>query len=90
MSIHPPEYFHYIQEATRQRWQQLEQDPELAAPWWQLFKQLRSDSRYVISELLQNADDAGATWAKVTIEHDVFRFEHPSLSYSSVQSVRLS
>jgi hypothetical protein len=40
-----------------------------------LFKQVQSP-RHVLSELLQNADDANATEAKVRIEHDTFVFEH--------------
>lgn len=57
------------------RWDQLEQDPELAGPWHQLFKQVQSP-RHILSELLQNADDAGATEATVRIQDDVFIFEH--------------
>ena len=38
----PPDYFHPIQERAPKRWDQLEADPELAGPWHQLFKQVRS------------------------------------------------
>ncbi len=72
----PPAFLKKVAQNARESWDLFEQKPELAAPWWQLFKQLRSDSRHVISELLQNADDAGATWAKVRLEGDIFRFEH--------------
>ena len=68
-------FFQSIRENSLNRWNQLEDDPELAAPWWQLFKQVQSP-RHVLSELLQNADDAGASWAKATIENDIFSFEH--------------
>ena len=54
-----PAYFEEIRRRSRSRWDQLEFDPELAAPWHQLFKQVQSP-RHVLSELLQNADDAGA------------------------------
>ena len=70
-----PEYFEKIRSASERRWQQLEADPELAGPWHQLFKQVQSP-RHIISELLQNADDANATEAIVNIENGVFTFEH--------------
>ncbi len=71
----PPEYFERIRESASKRWDQLEQDPELAGPWHQLFKQVQSP-RHILSELLQNADDAGATYASVQIENGVFIFRH--------------
>lgn len=71
----PPDYFRSIQERATKRWDQLEADPELAGPWHQLFKQVQSP-RHILSELLQNADDAGASEARVSIEDDRFGFEH--------------
>lgn len=71
----PPDYFRSIQERATKRWDQLEADPELAGPWHQLFKQVQSP-RHILSELLQNADDAGASEARVSIEDDHFVFEH--------------
>jgi hypothetical protein len=71
----PPGYFRPIQERAIRRWDQLEADPELAGPWHQLFKQVQSP-RHILSELLQNADDAGASEARVSIENDRFVFEH--------------
>lgn len=71
----PPDYFGTIQERATKRWDQLEADPELAGPWHQLFKQVQSP-RHILSELLQNADDAGASEARVLIEEDRFVFEH--------------
>lgn len=71
----PPDYFRSIQERATKRWDQLEADPELAGPWHQLFKQVQSP-RHILSELLQNADDAGASEARVSIEGDRFVFEH--------------
>jgi len=70
-----PDYFHQIRERASKRWDQLEADPELAGPWHQLFKQVQSP-RHILSELLQNADDAGASDARVSIENDRFVFEH--------------
>lgn len=73
--VAPPDYFQAIQERAAKRWDQLEADPELAGPWHQLFKQVQSP-RHILSELLQNADDAGASEARVLIENDRFVFEH--------------
>lgn len=70
-----PQYFEPIREAAARRWDQLERDPDLAGPWHQLFKQVQSP-RHVLSELLQNADDAGATEASVRIEDAQFLFTH--------------
>jgi hypothetical protein len=71
----PPAYFEQVRAKAARRWDQLEADPELAGPWHQLFEQIQVP-RYVLSELLQNADDAGATEAAVRIEGDTFIFEH--------------
>lgn len=70
-----PDYFESIRERAAQRWVQLEQDPDLAGPWHQLFKQVQSP-RHVVSELLQNADDAGATEAAVDLQNGDFLFTH--------------
>jgi hypothetical protein len=76
-----PAYFETIRQKAARRWDQLEQDPELAGPWHQLFKQVQSP-RHILSELLQNADDAGATEASVSIQGDVFIFEHNGEDFS--------
>ncbi len=73
--ITPPFYFETVKTDAARRWNQLENDPDLAAPWYQLFKQVQSP-RHVISELLQNADDAGATEAEVQITDGTFVFSH--------------
>ena len=70
-----PIFFEPIRRKAAARWDQLEQDLDLAGPWHQLFKQVQSP-RHIVSELLQNADDAGATEASVRIENQVFIFEH--------------
>lgn len=70
-----PAYFETIRQRARQRWDQLDRDPELAGPWHQLFKQVQSP-RHILSELLQNADDAGATEASVRVDDQMFIFEH--------------
>lgn len=71
----PPVFFTEIKASAHRRWEQLEADPELAGPWRQLFSQVQSP-RHVLSELLQNADDAGARSASARIEDGVFIFEH--------------
>lgn len=81
MSI-SPEYFEQIRENASKRWDQLEQDPDLAGPWHQLFKQVQSP-RHALSELLQNADDAGATSTSVQIKNGVFIFRHNGEDFTS-------
>lgn len=76
-----PPYFEQIRERAAKRWDQLEADPELAGPWHQLFKQVQSP-RHILSELLQNADDAGATEAAVRIEEHTFVFTHNGEDFS--------
>lgn len=71
----PPAYFEGIRKQASDRWVQLEKDPDLAGPWHQLFKQVQSP-RHVLSELLQNADDAGASRARVVVSGSEFLFEH--------------
>ena len=76
-----PAFYEAVRQKAARRWDQLEQDPELAGPWYQLFKQVQSP-RHVLSELLQNADDAGATEASVRIENQTFIFEHNGEDFS--------
>lgn len=76
-----PAYFERVREKAAARWDQLERDPELAAPWHQLFKQVQSP-RHILSELLQNADDAGASEARVFFVGDDFIFEHNGVDFS--------
>ena len=80
----PPEYFQEIQKKARDRWDQLEGDPELAGPWGQLFRQVQSP-RHVVSELLQNADDAGAREAGVSIRDGEFVFWHDGEDFTREQ-----
>lgn len=74
MTRQPP-YFERIRRTASDVWQELERRPDIAGPWHQLFKQVQSH-RHVVSELLQNADDARATEASVRIENGVFLFSH--------------
>lgn len=88
MNIYPPSFFKPIQEKSWKRWEQLEADPELAGPWRQLFLQIQSP-RHVLSELLQNADDAEATEAKAYIQDNVFVFEHNGKDFNEDQFASL-
>ena len=83
-----PNYFDEISLNARRRWHQLEADPELAGPWRQLFSQVQSP-RHVLSELLQNADDAGAQRVKVRIEKGYFLFEHDGQDFTSEEFASL-
>lgn len=76
-----PAYFEPIRQRASERWKQLEQDPELAGPWHQLFKQVQSP-RHILSELLQNADDANATETAVSVENGPFVFKHNGEDFS--------
>jgi len=86
--MQPPSYFNNIQRRASERWDQLENDPDLAGPWHQLFRQVQSP-RHVVSELLQNADDAGAKSASVRIEEDTFIFEHDGDDFDHEQFASL-
>jgi hypothetical protein len=86
--MQPPSYFNNIHTRAAARWDQLERDPELAGPWHQLFRQVQSP-RHVVSELLQNADDAGASAASVRIESNTFVFEHNGVDFSREQFASL-
>lgn len=76
-----PSYFDEIQSKAAKRWEQLDSDKGLAAPWHQLFRQVQSP-RHVISELLQNADDAGAKNVDVEFDESKFIFLHDGKDFS--------
>jgi len=79
--IKKPDYFDDVQKKAAGRWEQLEKDRDLGAPWWQLFKQVQSP-RHVLSELLQNADDAEATQVSVEVKDGYFSFTHNGMDFS--------
>lgn len=79
----PPPYFAKIRQDAERLWQKLD-DPVPAAPWHQLFRQVQSPD-HVLSELLQNADDAGAKKASARIEDDYFIFEHDGADFTAEQ-----
>jgi hypothetical protein len=78
----PPAFFNETQREARELWEQLEANPKLAGPWWQLFKQVKS-IRHVISELLQNAEDAGATAVSMSLQNENFVFTHNGEAFNS-------
>jgi hypothetical protein len=78
----PPSYYQAVYERARKRWEQLEHDPELAGPWNQLLHQVLSP-RHVLSELLQNANDAGASRVQVALRDDQFVFEHDGKDFDA-------
>lgn len=81
-AISPPAYLEAIRSKAAERWNQLEADPELAGPWHTLFQQVQYP-RHVLSELMQNADDAGATQVAVRIDNGVFTFEHNGADFQA-------
>src|SRR5689334_9755892 len=76
-----PSFFDTVAAKAKAHWEILEAHPEIAAPWHQLFKQVQSP-RHILSELLQNAEDADATWASCTIIDGAFIFEHNGKDFS--------
>ena len=83
-----PEYFERVRTKASKRWDQLERDPDLAGPWRQLFIQVQSP-RHIVSELLQNADDARATEATVEIDNGDFIFSHNGEDFDEEQFASL-
>ncbi|MEI8290676.1 MAG: ATP-binding protein [Verrucomicrobiota bacterium] len=81
--MNPPDYFNRVAATTGGLWEQLK-DPVLAGPWKQLFAQVQSP-RHVLSELLQNADDAGAKSASVRVVNNEFVFEHDGEDFNEEQ-----
>lgn len=78
----PPSWFADVRSEAEKRWTRLEQDRDLAAPWWQLFRQVQNP-RHVLSELLQNADDARARRAWVDIVDGTFVFRHDGRDFTA-------
>jgi len=79
----PPDYFNRVAASAGELWEKL-RDPVLAGPWKQLFAQVQSP-RHVLSELLQNADDAGAKSASVRVANNEFVFEHDGEDFDEEQ-----
>jgi hypothetical protein len=81
--MNPPGYFNRVAAGAEDLWGKL-RDPVLAGPWKQLFAQVQSP-RHVLSELLQNADDAGAKSASVRVVNNEFIFEHDGKDFNEDQ-----
>lgn len=72
--IRPPDYFERVRASAAKTWEKLS-DPDVIGITQSLFQQIQIP-RHVVSELLQNADDAGATEARISIQDDTFVFAH--------------
>ena len=84
----PPDYFERVRTDAADLWDQLERNRVLAGPWHQLFRQVQS-ARHVLSELLQNADDARATEASVRIVEGEFIFGHNGEDFTAEHFISL-
>jgi len=77
-----PDSFAMVLEESQNRWNKLQDDLGLRGSWDRLFQQVQRPE-HVISELLQNADDAQATWVKLSLTEQVFIFEHNGIDFDA-------
>lgn len=84
----PPAYYARVAAKARATCQLLDDQPDLSGAWELLFEQIQNP-RVVISELLQNADDAGATEARVTLSDTEFVFSHNGQDFNEDQFTSL-
>ena len=84
----PPAYYARVAAKARATCQLLDDQPDLSGAWELLFEQIQNP-RVVISELLQNADDAGATEARVTLSDAEFVFSHNGQDFNEDQFASL-
>lgn len=87
-AIQPPAYFAAVSGDATETWALLRKRPDIKGAWNHLFRQIQNP-RFVISELLQNADDAGATTAEVTLTEDEFIFAHDGRDFNADQFASL-
>ena len=87
-AIQPPAYFAAVSGDATETWTLLRKRPDIKGAWNHLFRQIQNP-RFVISELLQNADDAGATTAEVTLTQDEFIFAHNGKDFNAEQFASL-
>lgn len=80
--MQPPAYFEQVRREADRVWTILESDPDIAGPWRRMFQQVQSP-RHVLSELLQNADDSGATWASASVSEGFFEFKHNGRDFTA-------
>lgn len=79
----PPSYFEQVRAGAAKVWEAW-QDPQVGGPAKQLFRQVQSP-KHVLSELLQNADDAEAKEARASLEGSRFTFFHDGLDFEQEQ-----
>lgn len=75
-----PHFFYTVLEQSQELWNTLENKLDLKAPWDRLFQQVQRPE-HVISELLQNADDAQASWVSLSLTEQAFVFEHNGIDF---------
>lgn len=78
----PPAYFDHVRADAAGLWSKLQEDPRLKGPWVQLFQQVTNSPEHVLSELLQNADDSGATRAFIGVDGDALVVSHNGRDFS--------
>jgi hypothetical protein len=83
-----PAYYDNVAARARKLCSLLEQEPDLSGAWNLLFEQIQNPG-FVISELLQNADDAGATHAEVSLNENEFIFSHNGQDFNEDQFASL-
>jgi hypothetical protein len=87
-STSKPAYYDTVAARARKLCSLLEQEPDLSGAWNLLFEQIQNPA-FVISELLQNADDAGATRAEVSLNEEEFIFTHNGQDFTEDQFASL-
>jgi hypothetical protein len=75
-----PDYFEHVRDTAARGWARRETDLEDTGVWRTLLEQVK-DARHVVSELLQNADDAGARKAAVHVDGNTFAFDHDGVDF---------
>lgn len=85
--MNPPSYFDVVRAEAEHDWS-VWQNPRHGNPVRQLFKQVQSP-KHVLSELLQNADDAGASSAEATLDCSTFTFHHNGQDFDQDQFASL-
>jgi hypothetical protein len=85
--MRPPGYFEEIRALAEDDWK-IWENPRHGGPVRELFKQVQSP-KHVLSELLQNADDAEATVAYASLEGSRFTFFHDGLDFDQEQFASL-
>jgi hypothetical protein len=86
--IQKPAYYETVAGRARNTCRLLAEQPDLSGAWNLLFEQIQNP-RFVISELLQNADDAGATHAEVSVDKEWFIFSHNGQDFNEDQFASL-